>query len=219
MRVFKFSIGALLALSCVATSGPAVARFVSVDPVQANPNNGANFNRYSYANNNPYKFTDPDGRDGVAFYANPQYQMAQPSAEAVGQVMDFVPVTGDVKGGIEAFRNPTPANVIGAVVGLVPGLGDVAGKLIKNADQLIEGAGKLERLKGGVLQGRIQGNAEAIVSSITEGGEKIGGNRVKMPDGTIIGTHTSKKTGVTTIDVNRNGKVHKIRVDEEVKKK
>lgn len=28
----------------------------------ANPNNGTNFNRYWYANNNPYKFTDPDGR-------------------------------------------------------------------------------------------------------------------------------------------------------------
>lgn len=37
----------------------------SADPVKANPNTGASFNRYSYANNNPYKFTDPDGRDCV----------------------------------------------------------------------------------------------------------------------------------------------------------
>lgn len=44
------------------STGSAHARFVSVDPVQANPNNGANFNRYHYANNNPYRFTDPDGR-------------------------------------------------------------------------------------------------------------------------------------------------------------
>ncbi|MFC3655410.1 hypothetical protein FZ025_14700 [Xanthomonas hyacinthi] len=40
----------------------ASARFVSVDPVQANANNGQDFNRYHYGNNNPYKFTDPDGR-------------------------------------------------------------------------------------------------------------------------------------------------------------
>jgi RHS repeat-associated protein len=41
---------------------PGIGRFLSVDPVTANPNTGANFNRYAYANNNPYKFTDPDGR-------------------------------------------------------------------------------------------------------------------------------------------------------------
>lgn len=39
------------------------ARFLSVDPVPTDPNNGQNFNRYAYANNNPYKNIDPDGRD------------------------------------------------------------------------------------------------------------------------------------------------------------
>jgi RHS repeat-associated protein len=41
---------------------PQVGRFLSVDPVTANSTNGSNFNRYWYANNNPYRFTDPDGR-------------------------------------------------------------------------------------------------------------------------------------------------------------
>lgn len=41
---------------------PGIGRFLSVDPVTANGNTGANFNRYWYANSNPYKFTDPDGR-------------------------------------------------------------------------------------------------------------------------------------------------------------
>ncbi len=44
---------------------PACGCFLSVDPVTADPNTGANFNRYAYANNNPYKYTDPDGRFGV----------------------------------------------------------------------------------------------------------------------------------------------------------
>lgn len=42
----------------------------SNDPVRANPNTGANFNRYAYAANNPYKFVDPDGRD-VVFSVDP----------------------------------------------------------------------------------------------------------------------------------------------------
>ncbi|HEY4581907.1 MAG TPA: RHS repeat-associated core domain-containing protein [Lysobacter sp.] len=41
---------------------PSIGRFLSVDPVTADGNTGDNFNRYWYANNNPYKFTDPDGR-------------------------------------------------------------------------------------------------------------------------------------------------------------
>ena len=41
---------------------PMIGRFLSVDPVTADSATGANFNRYWYANNNPYKFTDPDGR-------------------------------------------------------------------------------------------------------------------------------------------------------------
>lgn len=41
---------------------PMIGRFLSVDPVTADTVTGANFNRYWYANNNPYKFTDPDGR-------------------------------------------------------------------------------------------------------------------------------------------------------------
>jgi RHS repeat-associated protein len=41
---------------------PMIGRFLSVDPVSANRYRGSNFNRYWYANNNPYRFTDPDGR-------------------------------------------------------------------------------------------------------------------------------------------------------------
>ena len=42
---------------------PRVGRFWSVDPVTVD-SVGGNFNRYWYANNNPYRFTDPDGRYG-----------------------------------------------------------------------------------------------------------------------------------------------------------
>ena len=49
---------------------PAIGRFLSVDPVTANSVNGSNFNRYKYASNNPYRFTDPDGRQEYGFGRN-----------------------------------------------------------------------------------------------------------------------------------------------------
>jgi RHS repeat-associated protein len=42
---------------------PIAMRFVSVDPVHVDASSGANFNRYWYANNSPYTYVDPDGRE------------------------------------------------------------------------------------------------------------------------------------------------------------
>jgi len=47
---------------------PQLGIFLSVDPVTAYGNPISQFNRYRYANSNPYRFTDPDGREsGAAF--------------------------------------------------------------------------------------------------------------------------------------------------------
>ena len=41
-------------------------RFLSVDPVTTDAKSGGHFGRYHYAENNPYRYVDPDGRDAVA---------------------------------------------------------------------------------------------------------------------------------------------------------
>jgi len=41
---------------------PALGRFMGVDPAGVDASNIHGFNRYAYANNNPYRFIDPDGR-------------------------------------------------------------------------------------------------------------------------------------------------------------
>ena len=56
---------------------PMIGRFLSADPVETNPNNGGNFNRYWYGNNNPYTYTDSDGRLGD--------NQADRLAEAIGR--------------------------------------------------------------------------------------------------------------------------------------
>jgi len=52
----------VLGVAAYLAAEQAHARFLSVDPMPVDPNNGQNFNRYSYANDNPYKYVDPDGR-------------------------------------------------------------------------------------------------------------------------------------------------------------
>jgi uncharacterized protein RhaS with RHS repeats len=44
---------------------PVIGRFISTDPMQFDEQNPHLFNRYAYANNNPYKYNDPDGRVAV----------------------------------------------------------------------------------------------------------------------------------------------------------
>lgn len=58
----------------------------------------------------------------------------------------------------------------------------------------------------------MEGDADSLFNSITEGGTLRESGYVDMPDGTIIGTHTSKTTGVGTIDINKNGQLYKMRV-------
>ena len=40
---------------------PQLARFISPDPLAASTSGGPNFNRYRYASNNPFRFSDPTG--------------------------------------------------------------------------------------------------------------------------------------------------------------
>ena len=44
---------------------PVLGRFMGVDPATVDPGNVHSFNRYAYANNNPYKYVDPDGHSPI----------------------------------------------------------------------------------------------------------------------------------------------------------
>jgi hypothetical protein len=121
---------------------------LSVDPVGPLSNPINHFGRYHYANNNPYKYTDPDGRFGIsASYMNPHAytpQARQAQANAIvdstlrsgGTAADFTPVVGDIKGIAEAVADPTPVKVAAATIGLVPFAGDWAARGLKSIDSL-----------------------------------------------------------------------------------
>jgi hypothetical protein len=55
-------IAYLVATALLVVLSFASPAFGGVDPVQPNPDTGEHFNRYHYAEGNPYRYTDPDGR-------------------------------------------------------------------------------------------------------------------------------------------------------------
>lgn len=67
---------------------PVLGRFVGTDPKGFDEGNIHSFNRYAYANNNPYKFVDPDGKSalvatgvGILAIGGAYYALAPPSKQ------------------------------------------------------------------------------------------------------------------------------------------
>ncbi|MBV6288538.1 RHS domain-containing protein [Pseudomonas sp. MAFF 301350] len=75
---------------------PALGRFMGVDPVGFQEDNLHSFNRYTYTNNNPYKYVDPDGN--YAFLIQPMIYLVTALAAAV--TIDTV-----MKGGAQPGAN------------------------------------------------------------------------------------------------------------------
>jgi RHS repeat-associated protein len=63
---------------------PYAGRFLSTDPVLTDANTGSAFNRYVYANNNPYTYIDPDGRQVIIVTAKRPPPYGDPFFSPVG---------------------------------------------------------------------------------------------------------------------------------------
>ncbi|WP_314102851.1 RHS repeat-associated core domain-containing protein [uncultured Stenotrophomonas sp.] len=155
---------------------PGIGRFLSVDAVTAYSGDARHFNRYGYSYNNPYKFTDPDGRCPQCLWGAPigavvnigvQMAMADGSAAerfsriSWGQV-GIATAAGALSGGVSAIAG-TAVTTGGAIATNVIGNAAV-GAVATQAGAQVEGrtASVSEVAKGAALSGGTAGLGAAI---------------------------------------------------------
>ena len=127
---------------------PVAMRFISPDPVNVDLSTGGNFNRYWYANNNPYTYVDPDGRYADAILEAASIAMGATSAienasqgnygaaavDVAGVIVDSVLVAvpiapGVVGAGIQAARQADNAIDAGRAANSVDDAGRTVSKI------------------------------------------------------------------------------------------
>ena len=99
---------------------PIIGRFLSIDPITAYSNPVGAFNRYWYANNNPYKFTDPDGRQSWSNTGTanswPAVQQACGGASSCEQEVAGNLAKAEAKMAFTAYGGSTVSGAIRALV-------------------------------------------------------------------------------------------------------
>jgi RHS repeat-associated protein len=202
---------------------PESGRFLSVDPVTALDNGDMrHFNRYAYAYNNPYKFTDPDGRNAVAFIGG----VVTESWNAVnGRGFDGSMVMGALADGYNGEGDGFAAAAFQDAATLIPA-GAVlrAAGAVRNAPNVV----KVRFERGATRKSPPQVRTSSSVKDAQKSLEKSGYVRAESKDGkaTVLSkdgkSYTfykeSKSTGGPSADVKVDGKtVAKIRFNEKLK--
>ena len=115
---------------------PSIGRFISVDDERFNAESAKSFNRYVYANNNPYRYVDPDGRIPVDTVADVGFVIIDTGILIWDEVFH---------GGENRVTNlaALSADAAGILIPYATGLGIAArvGKGAKGAAQVAETAG------------------------------------------------------------------------------
>lgn len=112
---------------------PQLGLFLSVDPVTAYSNPIGQFHRYRYANNNPYKFVDPDGREV-------RLQWHEVRLGPIGTKNDhtLLTITPDNQGpyeGLAAFDNVNSSGQVYSALGAGPVSGNLVAEVNRSTDR------------------------------------------------------------------------------------
>ncbi len=177
-------------------------RFLSPDPVEPAAGNIYNFNRYAYANGNPNRYTDPDGRNVTEALGG---VLVESWNALNGRGFDGASVLGALKDGYNgegegrlsaALQDATTISVVAGGVGAIKGAASLAAR--QTGEQVVSNLAK------GAIKDDIKG---AIRQIVKDGGEKqfkddtasaMKGADVKLVQterGTVqVGTHSDGTT-------------------------
>lgn len=195
---------------------PQLGMFLSVDPVVAYDQPVNQFNRYRYANSNPYKFTDPDGGESGSVYssmykAELRHGMSTSGTalteQQVGTIVDFMPIIGDAKGFVDAYNSPSMVNVVSAAVGLAGPIGDAAGKIVQGAAKISDAAGLNKQLTSAKQLGDVMSGNGSVIAGGASGKELRDAPRLSA----VHGGEASDWTKVTST-TDRASDGHKISI-------
>lgn len=123
---------------------PLMGRFYSDDPAAFNNSNTLSFNRYIYANNNPYKYKDPDGKIPilipVAIFIAKEVA-AEIASNATGGATDFLSLRRMGAKGGKFAANKLSAAISRATGDAKQGVAKSAGKASDKAPDFIVSQG------------------------------------------------------------------------------
>ena len=126
---------------------PQIGRFLSIDPVGFHESNPQSFNRYAYANNNPYRYIDPDGNIPVETIADLLFVGYYGSSLAYNSFMGAVTGNPEYDARAAAASVDLGLSVTGALIPYAPAAGLIIAKNTAKTVKHTGRSGKQARLR------------------------------------------------------------------------
>jgi len=192
---------------------PVIGRFAGTDPESFNPDNVHSFNRYAYANDNPYKFVDPDGKSpalvveigvpllvgGAIHYATQTPEQQQAMRTSLGRFFDNLTRSESSSSNGQGHKNGAP--LAAGTDGKKPSLLDPQGeKHILDGDGPNAGGGHRHGTgKPGKSEFPANWSDDKIKGEVSDVATDPGSARTTQPNGRINVQGTRDGVDITVI--------------------